>query len=261
MVAVMARLGSVQQVTFTRDLDAAAASVRAFEGRKYDYRPRNPFEDQYANYPAQAVETVRNQVVMTALRGLAVKLGSLREGRKAIVFVSEGFASLLPPQMRDPNAQFPGMMNPAASNPNAGSGVAEDRARFRSDSELYSDLSVVFDTANRHNTAIYAIDRAGWRPASSTSPRCGRQAGSGLPARHAGHAAGAGAQHRRPGHREPQRPRQGPETGRARRERLLSGWLQLVCPGRRQVPRDQDPLEAAGRPGAIAQGLHRADRR
>jgi hypothetical protein len=33
MVAVMSPLMSVQQVTFTRDLDAAAASVRAFEGR------------------------------------------------------------------------------------------------------------------------------------------------------------------------------------------------------------------------------------
>jgi hypothetical protein len=98
---------------------------------------------------------------MTALRGLSVKLGSLREGRKAIIFVSEGFSSLLPPQMRDPNAQFPGVGNPAANNPSAGSSLAEDRARFRSDAELYSDLRVVFDTANRHNTAIYAIDPRG----------------------------------------------------------------------------------------------------
>jgi len=161
MVAVMLPLMSVQQVTFTRDLDAVAASLRAFEGRKYDYRPRNPFEEQYANYPAQAVETVRNEVVMTALRGLSVKLGSLREGRKAIIFVSEGFSSLLPPQMRDPNAQMPGAWNPAANNPNAGSSVAEDRARFRSDTDLYNDLRVVFDTANRHNTAIYALDPRG----------------------------------------------------------------------------------------------------
>jgi hypothetical protein len=98
---------------------------------------------------------------MTAMRGLAVRLGSLREGRKAIIFVSEGFASLLPPQMRDPNAQFPGMGNPAAGNPAAGGSIAEDRQRFRSDTELYSDLRVVFDTANRHNTAIYAIDPRG----------------------------------------------------------------------------------------------------
>jgi VWFA-related protein len=161
MVAVMVPLMSVQQLTFTRDLDSVVSSIRFFEGRKYDYRPRNSFEEQYANYPAQVVETVRNEVTMTALRGLSVKLGSLREGRKAIIFVSEGFSSLLPPQMRDPNAQFPGVGNPAANNPSAGSSLAEDRARFRSDAELYSDLRVVFDTANRHNTAIYAIDPRG----------------------------------------------------------------------------------------------------
>ena len=161
MVAVMTPLMSVQQVTFSRDLEAIGAQLRAFEGRKYDYRPRNSFEEQYANYPAQTVETVRNEVMMTALRGLSVKLGSLREGRKAIIFVSEGFASLLPAQLRDPNAQFPGLGNPAAAVPGAGSSVAEDRARFRSDAELYNDLRVVFNTANRHNTAIYAIDPRG----------------------------------------------------------------------------------------------------
>jgi VWFA-related protein len=161
MVAVMVPLMSVQQLTFTRDLDSVVSTIRLLEGRKYDYRPRNAFEEQYANYPAQVVETVRNEVTMTALRGLSVKLGSLREGRKAIIFVSEGFSSLLPPQMRDPNAQFPGVGNPAAGNPMAGGGLAEERARFRSDAELYSDLRVVFDTANRHNTAIYAIDPRG----------------------------------------------------------------------------------------------------
>jgi len=161
MVAVMNPLMSVQQLTFTRDLESVVSGLRAFEGRKYDYRPRNLFEEQYANYPAQAVETVRNQVTMTALRGLSVKLGSLREGRKAVILVSEGFSSLLPPQMRDPNAQMPGMYNPAAGNPNAGSSLTEDRARFRSDAEMYSDLRVVFDTANRHNTAIYTIDPRG----------------------------------------------------------------------------------------------------
>jgi VWFA-related protein len=161
MVAVMYPLMSVQQLTFTRDLDGVAASLRAFEGRKYDYRPRNPFEEKYAYYPAQAVETVRNEVTMTALRGLSVKLGSLREGRKAVIFVSEGFSSLLPPQLRDPNAQLPGLGNPAAGNAAAGGGINEERARFRSDAELYSDLRVVFDTANRHNTAIYAIDPRG----------------------------------------------------------------------------------------------------
>jgi VWFA-related protein len=161
MVAIMYPLMSVAQLTFSRDLDALAAAVNQFEGRKYDYRARNPFEEQYAYYPAQAVETIRNDVTMTALRGLSVRLGSLREGRKAIIFVSEGFSSLLPPQMRDPNAQMPGMGNPAAGNPSAGNSLNEDRMRFRSDVELLSDLRAVFDTANRNNTAIYALDPRG----------------------------------------------------------------------------------------------------
>jgi VWFA-related protein len=161
MVAIMYPLLPVSQLTFTRDLDALAAAVYQFEGRKYDYRPRNPFEEQYAYYPAQAVETVRNEVTMTALRGLSVRLGSLREGRKAIIFVSEGFSSLLPPQMRDANAQMPGVGNPAAGNPTAGNSSNEDRMRFRSDAELLSDLRAVFDAANRNNTAIYALDPRG----------------------------------------------------------------------------------------------------
>src|SRR5512139_1666898 len=38
MVAVMTPLMPVAGLTFTRDLDAVAAQLRAFEGRKYDYR-------------------------------------------------------------------------------------------------------------------------------------------------------------------------------------------------------------------------------
>ena len=162
MVAIVYPLMSVNNITFTRDQTSLVAALRRFEGRKYDYRPMNQFESQYANYPAQAVETVRNQVTMTALRGVSVRLGSLREGRKAIIFVSEGFSSLLPPQLRDPNAQMPGFGNPNTYNPGAGSGsITEDRARFSADSEMMSDLREVFNTANQHNTAIYALDPRG----------------------------------------------------------------------------------------------------
>jgi VWFA-related protein len=162
MVAIMYPLTSVRQLTFTREPISLISALRAFDGRKYDYRPRNAFEEQYANYPAQEVETVRNQVTMTALKGAAVRLGSLREGRKAIIFVSEGFTSLLPPQLRDPNAQMPGVGNPNTYNPTAGSGsVSEQRARFSSDAELMSDLRDVFNTANQNNTAIYALDPRG----------------------------------------------------------------------------------------------------
>ena len=97
MVAIMYPLMSVRDLTFTRDPQTLLSAVRRFEGRKYNYSPRNPVEAQYAFYPAQTVEMVRNQVTLTALERLAVRLIVAR-GRK-VILVSEGF-SPLPPSMR-----------------------------------------------------------------------------------------------------------------------------------------------------------------
>ena len=49
---------------------------------------------------------------MGALKGAAVRLGGMREGRKSIIFVSEGFTSTVPPQLNDPVAAMPGVGNP-----------------------------------------------------------------------------------------------------------------------------------------------------
>ena len=56
---------------------------------------------------------------MSALKAAAVRMGGLREGRKSIIFVSEGFTSALPPQLQDPNAAIPGLGNPNRRNPQA----------------------------------------------------------------------------------------------------------------------------------------------
>ena len=54
-----------------------------------------------SRYPTDEVERIRNDVVMGALRGAGGRgSASLREGRKSIIFVSEGFTAMLPPQMR-----------------------------------------------------------------------------------------------------------------------------------------------------------------
>jgi hypothetical protein len=99
---------------------------------------------------------------MTALRGLATRLGALREGRKAILFVSEGFTTLLPPQMRNPIATLPGWGNPNANDAMAGENDSrEDTARFFKGADLLSQMRDVFDAANRNNAAIYAIDPRG----------------------------------------------------------------------------------------------------
>ena len=109
--------------------------------------------------PASVVERMRNEVSLSALRSLVTHMGSLREGRKAVILVSEGYSNYLPPQLRDPIASMPGFGNPARQSPTAGAG--EDRERFFSSAEMIGDLRQVCDVANRNNTAIYALDPRG----------------------------------------------------------------------------------------------------
>ncbi len=104
---------------------------------------------------------VRNEVVMTALKGAAIKLGGLREGRKSIIFVSEGFTSILPPQLNDPVASLPGLGNSARNSPTAQN---SDRAEWGAQVDMISDLSLIFTEMNRNNTSIYAVDPRGLAP-------------------------------------------------------------------------------------------------
>jgi VWFA-related protein len=159
MVAIMYPLTSVSELHFTRDRVGLISAIERFEGRKFEYTPRNQFEEKYAYYPAATVEKLRNDVTMGALRGAAVRLGSLREGRKSIIFVSEGFTSTLPPQLNDPIASMPRLGNRARGNPGAqGPG---DTIEFFNEVDMLSDMREVFDTANRQNTSIYAVDPRG----------------------------------------------------------------------------------------------------
>src|SRR4030095_16598409 len=107
IVAIMYPLSPVSDLSFTRNHDLVMGAINNFEGRKFDYTPRNQLEANYMRYPTEQVERIRNDVVMGALQGLSVRLGSLREGRKSVIFVSEGFTAMLPPQMRRADASAP----------------------------------------------------------------------------------------------------------------------------------------------------------
>ena len=69
LVAIMYPLTPVTDVDFTRNHERIIGAIQKFEGRKYRYEPRNLFEEQYQRAPTEIVEQIRNQVVMTALRG------------------------------------------------------------------------------------------------------------------------------------------------------------------------------------------------
>ena len=156
MLAVMYPLTPVIDVFFTRDHEKIISAVRQFEGRKYDYRPRNQLEVNYERAPTDVVEKIRNEVVTTALEGLALRLGAMRDGRKSVIFVSEGFTVLLPPQMRRQNAQGGDPRLTVASDERV-----EMNEEAKNQMELDSRLRDVYKAANRNNTAFYSLDPRG----------------------------------------------------------------------------------------------------
>jgi VWFA-related protein len=156
MVGLMYPLQSVLNIRMSRNHAAIVQGIQRFVGRKYDYTPMNEIEQQYANYPTETVERIRVKVSLSALKGLIVHMGTLKEGRKSIIVVSEGFTYMVPPQMRSQNSQVPGL--------GAGGGfdqITEDRANFGATVDMQQDLRDVFDEANRQNVSLYPVDPRG----------------------------------------------------------------------------------------------------
>ncbi|OFV94085.1 MAG: hypothetical protein A3G76_07655 [Acidobacteria bacterium RIFCSPLOWO2_12_FULL_65_11] len=148
MVGVMSPLQPVSSIRMTRNRAAVAQAVRGFVGRKYDYTPRNDLERQYSQQCAAIVERIRSQVSLSAIRGLVTHMGSLKEGRKALILVSEGFTYNLPFQI-------------LARDPNCTSVTPQATTIPFANADMQKDLQEVYDTANRNNVAIYTVDPRG----------------------------------------------------------------------------------------------------
>jgi VWFA-related protein len=156
MLGVMYPLTPVNDVIFTRDHQSVARAIQNFQGVKYDYRPRNAFEREYERLPTTEIEKIRNQVVTSALEGLSMRLGGMRDGRKSVIFVSEGFTTWLPPQMRRQNAQAPQLPLATVTDPRV-----EDAAEIQGQMELESRIRDVYKMAVRNNTVFYPLDPRG----------------------------------------------------------------------------------------------------
>jgi VWFA-related protein len=169
MAGIMYPLWSIHDVMLTRNRKELASAIRSFTGRKYDYTPRNIFEERYVHYVSTIeAERIRNQVTLTALKGLITRLGGLREGRKAIVLISEGYTNTLPPQVVDRIATCNGGACPgqprSRPDPIGPGDPAQQRLEaqeFFLQTDLMSDIRLVYELANRNNTAIYAVDPRG----------------------------------------------------------------------------------------------------
>ena len=132
LVAVMKPLDSLKAIQVTQDRGALRSAIDAFEGRKGDYAPRTPFEESFMSRAPASADASRAQVVSSALQALALRIGGMREGRKTVVLVSEGFTPALP----------------------------------RGSDRLTGSLRAVVYAANRYGVAIYPIDP---REAADTS--------------------------------------------------------------------------------------------
>jgi VWFA-related protein len=154
LVVVMKPLDHVTDIKFTRDRDIARKAVASFDGRKDDYTPRTPFEEQYVGRAPEAVRTARAQIVMSGLRALATRIGELDGGLAGVVLVSEGFSSEVP----------------------------------RSRERRLPDLQGIVRAASRFRVLLYAFDPGGAPAPSSaetTEPeraiqRLARQTGGGV---------------------------------------------------------------------------------
>jgi VWFA-related protein len=161
LVALVYPLTPVSEILFTNDHASIVRAVQNFEGRKFDYTPRNRFEEEYARYPTTEVERIRNEIVMDALSAIAVRMGSMRQGRKSIIYVSEGLTVALPPQLQRGNAQMP--IDPLQ----AGAGAAVQDTPQQQTQEAFSQavldmrLREVFRDVNRNNASIYSLDPRG----------------------------------------------------------------------------------------------------
>jgi VWFA-related protein len=122
IVGFMDPLTPIDAIKFTRDRLELAEEVRRFVGRSGVYVPtRSAVED--AQLQQGDVERLRSEVTMSAVKSAAVHLGGMRDGRKALIIVSEGLR-----------------------------GIQRDATRLMTD---------LIRAANDNNTAIYAVDPRG----------------------------------------------------------------------------------------------------
>jgi VWFA-related protein len=153
LVAIMDPLTPSSAIEFTRDRRALADRVHALQGRRGVYLPpRSAAEEaqlETVNWRAEAVEPLRNQVTVSAIKAAAAHLGTLREGRKTLIVVTEGFGA-------------------AARSMLSGRGLPprSELSRFADDSSTALDI---VRTANDTNTAVHVIDPRGLQVAGGSS--------------------------------------------------------------------------------------------
>jgi len=153
LVAVLYPLTTTSALTFSRNHEGTATAMMHFEGRKYDYNPKNDYERQFDNMPPELVEQARNELTIRALTSACIWVGAMREGRKTILYVSEGMVATLPA-----GARTTGNYRPAT-----GSDPSTSQSFFAT-ADLMNRMRDIFSAATRNNTSVFTLDPRGLAP-------------------------------------------------------------------------------------------------
>ena len=177
-------------LTFIRRPESIEAFLGTTWARRFSADTRDPFEERYFScYPPDdplhrfdgiAVEMVarrREAQTMQSLRGLARRLGELRQERKGVLIVSEGWALVRPNQdlaRQIPNApppQPPGIHTGAGGKLTSGTDprtyAAVDWQQCEADRlqlaylDHSRDFLDILNDANRANVSFYPVDPRG----------------------------------------------------------------------------------------------------
>jgi len=106
-------------------------------------------------------------VALSALQGLIVHMGTLKEGRKQLIVISEGWTNRLPQVVQDRNPTAGGsgvQLGPGGNgiiDPTGSAGLNGQQADFAAQMDMEQLLRDVYDEANKNNVALYMVDPRG----------------------------------------------------------------------------------------------------
>lgn len=132
LVGVMDQLTVLDAIRYTRDRDELVDTISWLDGRFGVYFPTRSVVEEAQAREGNGIVRLRAQVTSSAIRAAILHLGSLKDGRKTLILVTEGL-----------------------------NGLGEETERTIAD---------LVRAANANNTAIHVINPARLKPFTTTGP-------------------------------------------------------------------------------------------